>query len=87
VDRLLERADSDGDGALSAAELEEMADGRRQARMERMFERVDADGDGSLTEAELDAAMARMSERRGGGHGGAHGGGHGEGRGHGFWRG
>lgn len=67
IDRMLERADADGDGALSAEELAEMRPGR--GGPEAMFDRFDADGDGALTEAEFDEAIARLRERRGG-HGG-----------------
>jgi Ca2+-binding EF-hand superfamily protein len=45
MERLLQRLDTDGDGALSAAEGE--------AAAETMFERRDADGDGVLREAEF----------------------------------
>lgn len=61
AERMIERLDSDADGALSAAEL-----AARPAPMP-IFERIDADGDGALTEAEIDAARGRMSEM---GHGG-----------------
>jgi Ca2+-binding EF-hand superfamily protein len=52
-ERLLSRADSDGDGALSTAEAEAMA--------ERMFEHRDADGDAVLTKEEF---MATKGGRR-----------------------
>ncbi len=58
VDRILARVDSDGDGALSAAEGKAMA--------ERMFERRDADGDAVLTREEFMAAKGgkRLSADR-----------------------
>jgi Ca2+-binding EF-hand superfamily protein len=52
MERLFQKMDSDGDGALSAAEGE--------AAAETMFDRRDANGDGVLTEAEF------MAEKGGG---------------------
>ncbi|GAB5445257.1 EF-hand domain-containing protein [Gymnodinialimonas sp.] len=76
VDRLLERADADGDGLLTQAEMEEAREGRRGHGRggrgpdpERIFERMDADGDGSVTQAEFDEAVARFLERMGRRHG------------------
>ena len=71
VDRMLERLDTDGDGQLSQAEMEEAREGRgfRHGRggpnPERMFERFDADGDGSVTQAEFDEGLSRFMERMG----------------------
>ena len=45
LERIFQKMDSDGDGALSAAEGE--------AAAEKMFDRRDAAGDGILTEAEF----------------------------------
>lgn len=56
--RMIERLDSDGDGALSRAEIED----RRSP--ERMFARLDTNDDGVVSEEEF--AEARM-DRRGGG--------------------
>lgn len=83
VDRLLERADADGDGELTVAEMEEAREegrgrgrghGRRGGRggpnPEQIFERMDADSDGSVTQAEFDEAVAQMLERMGRRHGG-----------------
>ncbi len=67
IDRMLERADTDGDGAVSPEEMAEMRPGRRGP--EAIFERFDADGDGSLTQSEFEEAAEAMRERRGG-HGG-----------------
>ena len=47
MERLFQKMDSDGDGALSAAEGE--------AAAEKMFDRRDANGDGVLTAAEFTA--------------------------------
>ncbi len=55
MERLLQKMDTDGDGALSAAEGETAA--------ERMFDRRDANGDGVLSEAEFmaDKGGGRLS--------------------------
>ena len=47
MERLLQKMDTDGDGALSAAEGE--------AAAEKMFDRLDANGDGVLTKEEFTA--------------------------------
>ena len=47
MERLFQKMDTDGDGALSAAEAE--------AAAEKMFDRRDANGDGVLTESEFTA--------------------------------
>ena len=51
MERLLQKLDADGDGALSSAEGE--------AAAEKMFDRRDADGDGALSEAEFMADKGR----------------------------
>ncbi|MBQ4827184.1 EF-hand domain-containing protein [Leisingera sp. M527] len=56
--RMLERFDTDGDGALSKDELP----GPRRAG--RMFDRMDADGSGGISKQEFDEARMR--------HGGKH---------------
>jgi Ca2+-binding EF-hand superfamily protein len=53
TERLLQRMDTDGDGALSAAEGE--------AAAEKMFDRLDANGDGVLTKDEF---MARKGGKQ-----------------------
>lgn len=66
--RMIDRMDSDNDGKLSLAEMQDRAPGQR------MFDRMDTDNDGALSEAEIAAAKDRMAdhrggkERRGGGH-------------------
>ena len=78
IDRLLERADTDGDGQLTQAEMEEAREGRRGhgrggrggPNPERMFERLDVDGDGAVTQAEFDEGVASFLERMGRRHGG-----------------
>lgn len=77
VDTMLIWRDSDGDGALSLAEMP------GDATMQ-MFQRLDADGDGLVTAEEFAAARSHMMEnRRGFGDGRG-----GHDRGHGFgWRG
>ncbi len=67
VDRFLERADANDDGALSP---EEMADARTEGRgqrgsPERMFDMLDADNDGIVTQAEFDDAADAFMDRRG----------------------
>ncbi len=62
VERMLDRHDADGDGALSAGEM-------REARSGRMFMHADADGDGAISKAEFD----EMRDRHGGGHKHGHG--------------
>jgi Ca2+-binding EF-hand superfamily protein len=53
MERLLQKMDTDGDGALSAAEGE--------AAAEKMLDRLDANGDGILTKGEF---MARKGSVR-----------------------
>jgi len=54
AERMIARIDSDGDGAVSRAEVDAFIDGR--------FEASDADGDGEVTEAEMIAkAQARAA--------------------------
>ncbi|HMO92303.1 MAG TPA: HlyD family efflux transporter periplasmic adaptor subunit [Pirellulaceae bacterium] len=67
VDRSMERYDTDGDGILSASELENVDD-----RMRAMISEADTDRDGSITRDELKLAMERMMRRmqeNGGGFG------------------
>lgn len=52
------RADANGDGAVTLAEM--------RASAGQMFERADADKDGQLTDAERQAARSQMGKRRGG---------------------
>lgn len=61
--RRFERMDADGDGFVTAEEMESV-EGRRGKRGDRMFDRIDTDGDGVLTEAEREAAKAKRGERR-----------------------
>ena len=71
VEAMLERFDTDKDGALSRDEMP--AAGERHAkRSERMFERADADGNGAISEEEFKSAQAKM-KRHGKGHGKGHG--------------
>ena len=55
--------DTDGDGAVSLAEMTAHAQARTAERVARMFEHLDADGDGVITEAEFAAAKERRAER------------------------
>ena len=65
ADRMLKRFDADGNGQLSAEELEAAADDRMGKRAKRMMARLDADKDGKLTLDEMNAARdpAKMFER------------------------
>lgn len=59
--RMMGRADTNGDGAISLDE--------QRAQAIRRFERIDANNDGKIDQAERDAARERMRgmmERRGG---------------------
>ena len=59
--RMMGRADTDGDGAISLAE--------QRAQATRRFDRVDTNKDGKIDKAESDAVRERMRgmmERRGG---------------------
>ncbi len=57
--KMLERLDANGDGALSVDEM------RSNARFERRFERADRDGDGAISKSEFDQARERMGKRHG----------------------
>ena len=79
ADRMIERLDTDGDKALSAAEL------AARPLPAELFDRIDSNGDGFIDPSEIDAAKAHMRERGGrmggqarhsmGGHDGKDGGG------------
>ncbi|MXU63840.1 EF-hand domain-containing protein [Oceanomicrobium pacificus] len=62
LQKMIERLDTDGNGTLSAEEMQPRGTGR-------MFERLDTDGDGKISQAELEAAKDKMKERRGKGKG------------------
>lgn len=63
--RMLERYDADGNGELSAAELEKASEDRMGRRAGRMMDRMDANDDGKLSLDEMTARRdpARMFER------------------------
>ncbi len=61
---MVENLDTDGDNALSAAEIAS----RPMPAM--MFEKADADGDGAVTKIEVDAFRDLMVDRKGARHGG-----------------
>lgn len=72
--RMIEMMDADGDGKISAAEMQEGP--RKGDRFERMLSRLDKDEDGAISRAEMEEARARWSEHhegRGDGHGKGHG--------------
>jgi hypothetical protein len=50
------KADNDGNGKVTAAELKPLA--------EKRFKRLDKDGNGAVTEAEIDAALLKAMENR-----------------------
>lgn len=58
--KMIERADKDGDGMLTMAEM-------TPPRGDKMFDRADTDGDGAISKAEADAAREKMG-KRGRGH-------------------
>lgn len=64
ADKMLKRLDADGDGAISAAELEGHG-GKHEKRAEKMFDRLDADGDGRITKAEAEDAAANWRGKHG----------------------
>ncbi|MYB37929.1 MAG: hypothetical protein F4Y26_11225 [Gammaproteobacteria bacterium] len=57
---VFERADGDGDGALSKEEYDGLGEARRDVAMERVFQRLDEDGDGLLAPAELGGQVKRL---------------------------
>lgn len=63
--RMLERLDTDGNGQLSAAELEAAGKDRGEKRATRMMDRLDANDDGKLSLEEMTARRdpAKMFER------------------------
>jgi hypothetical protein len=62
VARILESADTDGDGAISKDEAAAVEG--RQKRMFGDFSKLDADNDGSITKAELAESMKNRGPRR-----------------------
>lgn len=54
--RMIERFDTDGNGQLSAAELEAANSDRAGRRINRMIQRADSNDDGKLSLAEMNAA-------------------------------
>jgi Ca2+-binding EF-hand superfamily protein len=60
VDRLFEKFDADGDGAITKTELEAAFAARdaNTARADVLFGKLDADGDGSISKDELKDAFA-----------------------------
>ena len=66
--RLIERADTDGDGMISQAEMEAAQEdrGRRGEPGARFFRLFDDNEDGVVTKDEFETARAVLLERRGG---------------------
>jgi len=61
--RMMERFDTDGDGQLSAEELE-AAKAARQARHAEMLARFDLDKDGTISDEEREAAHKERAAAR-----------------------
>ena len=61
---MFNRLDSDGDGAVSDAELQEKMGKSRNE--DRMFDRLDSDDSGSVSAEEFESALSKMDGRRGG---------------------
>ncbi len=59
AEKMHARLDRDGDGFISAEEIEP------GPRAERRFDRVDSNGDGAISKAEFESARTRMKERHG----------------------
>jgi len=59
--RILQRVDTDGDGVISAEEIQSIPEDRRS-----QMQAADADGDGKVSRSELTSGMKRMMERFGG---------------------
>lgn len=72
--KMIERLDTDKDGALSIAEIS------ARPGADKMFDRMDGNADGVISTEELAAAQAFMDKKGEGRRGGDHKGGHG-----GFW--
>lgn len=69
AERMIERLDSNDDGMLQQAELEEA----REGRGDRMFDRIDRDDDGAISAEEFEEVKERHG-RGGKGHRGGKGG-------------
>lgn len=73
VAAMFAKADSNKDGAITAAELQAGREARQKARADELFARLDADRNGQVSRAEFDAGHAKMrearAERRGDGSG------------------
>ena len=57
-ERMLDRADADGDGMISLAELP------GEERSARMFDRLDSDGDGAISVEEMEKMKKRFGQGR-----------------------
>jgi len=77
--KMVENLDTDGDKALSAAEL------AARPLPAMLFEKADADGDGAVSKAEADALAAQIEQRMGERHGRGGKDGHGKPGHRGFW--
>ena len=56
--RMLERLDSDGNGTIELAEMEQMNPGQR------MFDRLDENEDGVISQEEFDAMKGKGDRKR-----------------------
>ena len=58
------RADSDGDGLVTEAELEAMLEEQAAARVARLIERLDGNEDGAISAEEIAAAREAAADER-----------------------
>lgn len=64
VAAMFAKADTNKDGAITAAELKAGRDARQKERADERFARLDADRNGQISRAEFDAGHAKMREAR-----------------------
>ncbi len=63
AEKKFSRFDVDGDGSVSAAEIDAHLKKRMEKRRARILERFDTDGNGTITQAEFSAQAQQMFER------------------------
>ena len=65
-EQLFKKADTDGDGSISKAELSKMvssSDSKNSSSGDELFTQMDSDGNGSISKLESDAAIAKVSQQ------------------------